>query len=187
MNRNERRLATKKAIAQGAASNFADLRNNAEKLPPGEPAMAVIDGWQLGFSVHPKLGNHLSASKVSPTASENTLRAAKPALGMPDDAKDCSFHVSEHGVMHWHWGKTIDSGSVGPPGYQVEIHGNMEEVGQEWAVIVLAIASEAAKMADKLGVSTAGAHFSLTTPAGAKVCIHMRRPGEAATLPHELH
>lgn len=188
MNRNDRRLATKKAIAAGAATTFKDLCRNAEGMPPGEPAIAVIDGWQFGYSVHPKLGKHLSASKVSPVASEAVLRLAKPALKMPDSAADVSFYVSEHGVMHWSWGKTADDGGkVAPQGYEVEIHADAQEVGREWLAIALAAANAAAEMADKLGVSTSGAHFSLTTPSGAKSCIHMRRPGEVKTPPHEIH
>jgi hypothetical protein len=185
MSRNDRRLAAKKAIAAGAATNFLDLRRNAEMMPPGEPAVAIIDGWQLGFSVHPKLGKHLSASKISQTAGEHVLRTAKSLLGMPED---CSYHVSEHGVMHWSWGKTVDDGGkVAPEGYEVEIHADAQSVGQEWLTIALAAANAAAEMADKLGVSTSGAHFSLTTPSGAKSCIHMRRPGEVKTPPHEIH
>lgn len=178
----------KKAILAGAVTNFADLKRNAEKRSDGEPIVAVIDGWQFGYSAHPKLGNHLSASKISPAASEVTLRAAKPALGMPDSAADCSFHVSERGVMHWGWGKTVDEGEpVAPPGYEVEIHGDMQAVGREWLAIALAAASAAVQMADKLGVSTSGAHFSLTTPSGANTCIHMTRKGETKTPPHAVH
>jgi hypothetical protein len=187
MNRNERRLATKKAIATGAATSFADLRRNVEKLPPGEPAMAVIDGWRIGYSVHPKLGNHLSVSKISPTASEATLQAARLELQMPDNAKDCSYTVTENGIMHWHWGTWVPSEPVTPTAYEVEVHADVAAIGQEWLNIAFAAASAGADLADKLGVSTSGAHFSLTTPGGEKACIHMTRPGEAKTPPHTVH
>ena len=158
--------------------------------------MAIIDGWQLGYSVHPKLGKHLSASKISPTASEVTLRAAKKELSMPDTAEDCSFYVSERGVMHWEWDRALEPipgakkpvvpGEM-PAGYEVEIHADLNALGQEWLTVALAAASAASQVIEKLGMSTSGAHFSVTTPKGANVCIHMTRKGEPKTPPHTVH
>lgn len=195
MNRNDRRLATKKAILAGAATNFANLRRNAENASP-EIVRGVFDGWQFGYTVHPKLGNHLSALKISPTASEAALRAAKSALEMPDSAADCKFYVSDKGVMHWEWGKASEDVKklveapgfeVAPaPGFEVEIHCD-PNLNQEWIAIALASASAGAQMAEKLGMSTSGVHFSMTTPSGAKTCIHMTRHGEPKTPPHTVH
>lgn len=189
MNRNDRRVATKKAIAAGAATNFVNLRRNAENAKNGDPALAVIDGWKIFYSIDPASGrHHLSASKVSPAAVDGTLRAAKFALDMPDKPEDCQWHVSENGIQHWSWGgKTEAPRLEAKPGFVVEIHANADEIGQQWLAIALAAASAGAQMAEKMGLSTSGAHFSLTTPSGAKACVHMTRPGETPTPAHTVH